>query len=90
MKKHVITTFQPQSAIEYQSNKNEAFYAIAFQSDSTTLQQCRKFTVCLQKFIDQVNSFLNRTKSMKFSLKIISIDDWKFERMKPKAQTIKQ
>jgi len=77
-------TFQPQNAIEYQSNKNEALYAIAFPFDSTILQQSRKFTVCLQKFIDQVNSFLNRTESMNFSLKIISIDDWKFERMKLK------
>lgn len=77
-------TFQPQSAIEYQSNKNEALYAIAFLADPTTLQQRRKFTICLQKFIDQVNSFQNQTKSMMFSHKIISIDDWKFERMKPK------
>jgi poly(A) polymerase Pap1 len=83
-------TFQSQNAIEYQSNKNEALYAIAFQVDSITLQQCRKFTVCLQKFIDQVNSFLNRTESMKFFLKIISTDDWKLERMKPKSQRIKQ
>ncbi|CAF3602493.1 unnamed protein product [Rotaria sp. Silwood1] len=83
-------TFQPQSTIEYQSNKNKALYAIAFQVDSTTLQQSRKFTDCLQKFINQVNSFLNRTKSMKFSHKIISIDDWKLERMKRKSQRIKQ
>ncbi|CAF3304625.1 unnamed protein product [Rotaria sp. Silwood2] len=83
-------TFQPQNAIEYQSNKIEALYSIAFQVDSTTLQQCRKFTVCLKKFIDQVNSFSNRTKSMKFSHEIISIDDWKLKQMKPKSQRIKQ
>ncbi|CAF3914880.1 unnamed protein product, partial [Adineta steineri] len=77
-------TFQSQNTIAYQSTKNKALYAIAFQVDSTTLQQCRKFTVCLQKFIDQVNSFVNRTTSMNFSHKIISIDDWKLEQIKPK------
>ncbi|CAF1494417.1 unnamed protein product [Adineta ricciae] len=75
-------TFQSQNAIEYQSNKNEARYAIAFHVQSTTLQQCPQFTICLQKLSDQVNSFSNRTPSMKFDHKIMSIDNWKLEQMK--------
>ncbi|CAF1590721.1 unnamed protein product [Rotaria magnacalcarata] len=83
-------TFQPQSAIEYQSNKSVALYAIAFQVDSIALKQSQKFITRLQKFTDQVNSFLNRTNSMKFSHQIISKDDWKHERMKLKSQRINQ
>lgn len=66
--------FQPQSNIEYQSNRMQALYAIAFPVEQNVLEQSQKFTTCLQRFISQTNGFSNRTQSMTFSHRIMSIE----------------
>ncbi|CAF2732680.1 unnamed protein product [Rotaria sp. Silwood2] len=79
-------TIQTQSTIEYKSNNTEALYSIGFQLDPQTLIQNRNFSSCLKKFLDQFYLYSNQKESMKFTYKIISIDDWKLERMQPKSQ----
>jgi hypothetical protein len=77
---------QTQSSIEYRSNNIEAMYSIGFQLDEQTLSHHRNFHYCLNKFIDQFNLYPNRKETMKISHKLISVHDWKLERMQPKAQ----
>ncbi|CAF3416154.1 unnamed protein product, partial [Rotaria sp. Silwood2] len=85
---HLI--IQTQNSIEYRSNNTEAFYSIAFQLDPQTLIQHRNFSYWLNQFLDQFNLYPNRKESMKISYKIISIHDWKLERMQPKPQRIRK
>ncbi|CAF1508746.1 unnamed protein product, partial [Rotaria sordida] len=81
---------QTQNSIEYRSNKLEVFYSIAFQLDPETLIHHRNFSYCLNQFLDQFNLYPNRKETMKISQKIISIHDWKLERMQPKPQRIRK
>ncbi|CAF3076119.1 unnamed protein product [Rotaria sp. Silwood2] len=83
---HLI--IQTQCSIEYQSNNTEAFYSLAFQLDPQTLDQHQNFFRCLKKCLHQFNLYPNRKTSMKVSYKIVSIHDWKLERMQPKLQRI--
>jgi poly(A) polymerase len=77
---------QTQSSMEYRSNNVEVCYSIGFQVDEQALNQHRNFHYCLNKFLDQFKLCPNRTDTMKISHKLISIHDWKLERMQPKAQ----
>jgi hypothetical protein len=79
-------SIQTQSSIEYSSNNIEAVYSIGFQIDEQTLSQHRNFSNWLNKFIDQFNLYPNRKETMKISHKLISVHDWKLERMQPKPQ----
>jgi hypothetical protein len=79
-------SIQTQSSIEYSSNNIEALYSIGFQVDEQTLSHHRSFSNWLNKFIDQFSLYPNRKETMKISHKLISVHDWKLERMQPKAQ----
>jgi len=83
-------TIQTQNSIEYRSKNTEALYSIGFQVDEQTLGHHRNFYYCLNKFIDQFNLYPNRKETMKVSYKLISIHDWKLERMAPKPQRIRK
>jgi len=80
---------QTQNTIEQRST-TEIFYSIGFQLDEQTLMNQRNFSYCLTKFLDQFNSCPNRKETMKVSSKLISIHDWKLERMQPKSQRIRK
>jgi poly(A) polymerase Pap1 len=79
-------SIQTQSTIEYRSKTSEAVYSIGFQLDEETLSHHRNFYYYLNKFIDQFKLCPNRKETMQVSYKLISIHDWKLERMQPKAQ----
>jgi hypothetical protein len=79
-------SIQTQNSIEYRSKNTEAFYSIGFQVDEQTLSHQRNFYYWLNQFLDQFNSYPNRKETMKISHKLISIHDWKLERMQPKPQ----
>ena len=83
-------TFQTQNTIEQKSETTEALYSIGFQSDEETLNRHQTFNNRLNKFIDQLNLYPNRTDTMNVSHKLISIHDWKLERMEPKPQRIRK
>jgi poly(A) polymerase Pap1 len=85
---HLI--IQTQTSIEYRANNTEAIYSIGYQIDEQTLNQHRNFHYCLNKFIDQFNLCPNRKETMKVSYKLISIHDWKLERMEPKPQRLRK
>jgi poly(A) polymerase Pap1 len=81
---------QTQSSIEYRLNNIEGIYSIGFQLDEQTLGHHRNFYYCLNKFLEQFNLCPNRKDTMKISHKLVSIHDWKLERMQPKSQRIRK
>jgi poly(A) polymerase Pap1 len=83
-------SIQTQNSIEYRSKNTEAFYSIGFQLDEQTLNNHRNFNYLLNQFLDQFNLYPNRKETMKISYKLISIHDWKLERMQPKPQRTKK
>ena len=80
---------QTPNTIEYQSSHVQAFYSIGFQLDLQALNHNKKFSSCLNKFLDQFGLYPNRTKPMTISYEIVSVHDWKLQRMQPKPPRIK-
>jgi hypothetical protein len=77
---------QTQNTTEHRSKTTEAFYSIGFQLDEETLNRHQTFNNRLNKFLDQFNLYPDRKETMKISHKLISIHDWRLERMQPKPQ----
>jgi hypothetical protein len=73
---------QTQSATEHRSNNREATYSIGFQLDEHALIHHRNFTHSLNQFLDQFNVYQHRKETMQISHKIISIHDWKHQRIR--------
>ena len=83
-------SFQTQNTIERRSTSTEVSYSIGFQLDEQTLIQQRNFNHYLTKFLDQFNLCPNRKETMKISYRLVSVHDWKLERMQPKAQRVRK
>lgn len=79
-------TLQTQNTIDRRSQTTEAHYSIGFQLDQQTLMQQRNFTHCLTKFLTQFNLYPQRTDTMTISYRIMSVQDWQFERMQSQAE----
>lgn len=81
---------QTQNTIERRSKSTEALYSIGFAVEGEILNERQSFLNRLTKFFDDLNSYSNRTDTMKISHRIISIHDWKLERMQPKPQRVRK
>ena len=79
-------TVQTQNRLEYRLQNTEALYSIGFALDEQALNQHRNFNDRLHKFLDQFNLYPNRKETMRISHKMVSVHDWKVERMQPKPQ----
>jgi hypothetical protein len=62
----------------------ERFYSIGFQLNEQILSRHREFYYCLNKFLDQFKICSFRSKTMKISYKLMSLHQWKSERMQRK------
>jgi hypothetical protein len=68
---------QTDNKIEIGKIKNlEKFYSIGFQLNEQILSRHRQFYYCLMKFLDQFKICSFRSETMKFSYKLMSINDW--------------
>ena len=77
---------QTQNTIERRSTNTEGLYSIGFAVEETALNDRQSFTNRLKKFLDDLNSYPQRKETMTIAHRLVSVHDWKLERMQPKPQ----
>lgn len=75
---------EPSNKLERRTDPNEIFYLLAFQTEQEDFATKNNFQAALKKFFGQSLAFKSRNKSMDLTHRLVSIEDWKLEQMKPK------
>ena len=73
---------QTDHRMECRDKPLERFYSLGFQLNEEIVSRNREFYYALNKFLDQFKSCVWRTNTMKFSYKLMSIKQWRDERLK--------
>ncbi|CAF4449197.1 unnamed protein product, partial [Adineta steineri] len=71
---------QTDTKIEIRKKNLERYYSIGFQVNEQILSRHRQFYYSLNKFLDQFKLCSFRSDTMKFSYKLMSINDWNNQR----------
>lgn len=82
---------QTQNTIEHRSQTTtEVFYSIGFAVEEDALNTRQSFVNRLKKFLDDLHSYPQRKEAMTVSHRLVSVHDWKLERMQPKEQRMRK
>lgn len=73
---------QTDHRVECRGNTLERLYSLGFQSKENAISRDQEFSQTLRKFLDQFIICPWRTKTMKLSYKLVSIKQWREERLR--------